>query len=172
MVIIRPARPTDCRGIAEVQVNSYRTAYAGIFPPSYLAAFTVAEQEQDWQNWLADHPNDILLLAVTPEEEVVGYILARAEPNIYPGYDAEILALHVMPAAQHKGIGQALWQKAVADLHELGACSFMLWTVKNNPVRNWYEGLQGKLIAEKSYPADGWEIEEVAYGWNLPIREQ
>ncbi|MFU8773596.1 MAG: hypothetical protein ACNA8H_14410 [Anaerolineales bacterium] len=40
----------DSAGLARVQVDSYRTAYAGIFPQAYLAHFT--HEEQDWRNLL------------------------------------------------------------------------------------------------------------------------
>ena len=41
----------------------------------------------------------------------------------------------------------------------------MLWTLKGNPVRQWYERLDGKVLGEKSYQIDDWDIVEIAYGW-------
>jgi hypothetical protein len=41
----------------------------------------------------------------------------------------------------------------------------MLWTLEGNPVRRWYERLQGKVIGEKSFRIDDWDIVEIAYGW-------
>ncbi len=38
----------DCPGIARTPLDSYRGAYAGLFPPSYLDHFKYEEQEQDW----------------------------------------------------------------------------------------------------------------------------
>jgi ribosomal protein S18 acetylase RimI-like enzyme len=162
---IREAMPGDCRGIAEVQVDSYRTAYANSFPKAYLEHFTYQEQEQDWLDLLNKNSDDILLVAVSVEKQVVGYLLARAQANIYPGYNAEILALHVRQALQRKGAGTALMQKAAEILGERGCKSVMLWTLKNNPVRRWYESLQGKILGEKSYQVDDWEVAEIAYGW-------
>jgi hypothetical protein len=49
---IRKATIVDSAGLARVQVDSYRTAYAGIFPPAYLDHFTYEEQEQDYRNLL------------------------------------------------------------------------------------------------------------------------
>ena len=37
MIEVREAVPEDSPGIARVQVDSYRTAYAGLFPEPYLA---------------------------------------------------------------------------------------------------------------------------------------
>ena len=39
-------------GIARVQVDSYRAAYAGIIPQRYLDQFSYEEQEQDWRDWI------------------------------------------------------------------------------------------------------------------------
>jgi hypothetical protein len=49
-VNIRKAKAKDCACLARVQVDSYRTAYLGIFPQSYLDLFSYEEQEQDWRD--------------------------------------------------------------------------------------------------------------------------
>ena len=95
MYQIRNAIFEDCPGIAKVQVDSYRTAYTGLFPTPYLEHFTYAEEEQDWIQMLTSNIEDILLVAISQEKQVVRYILARAKPDIFPGYDSEIVALHV-----------------------------------------------------------------------------
>jgi GNAT superfamily N-acetyltransferase len=164
---IRPATPADCAGIAKVQVDSYCTAYAGFFPESYFQNFSYAEQEQDWRNWFASGTDEILLVAVSPENEVIGYALARAKAEIYPGYDSELAALHVRKALQKQGIGKALLLSAIQCLVERGCQMVMLWTLQNNPVRRWYESLHGKFLGEMNYDVDGWNIVEVAYGWEI-----
>ena len=165
MIHVRNAQLVDCPGIARVQVDSYRTAYAGLFPEPYLARFSYEEQEQDWREWLTAPSNDVLLVAVSPQESVLGYVLARAQPDIHPGYDAEILALHVRQAYQGKGIGSALLRAAIGQLLEWGCRSVMLWTLQGNPARRWYERLGGEMLGEKRYQVEDWEVIEVAYGW-------
>ena len=155
----------DSRGIAEVQVDSYRTAYAVFFPKAYIDHFTYDEQEQDWIDLLKKETDDILLVALSTEGQVIGYAFARAEAEIHPGYDSEVLALHVRKTYQRNGIGKALLHKAVEELEQRGSKSVMVWTLKGNPIRKWYESLQGRLISEKSYQVDDWTIDEVAYGW-------
>lgn len=165
MTIIRDAVSADCPGIARVQVDSYRSAYAGLFPPAYLAQFSYTEQEQDWENWFASGGSEILLVALSPENQVEGYILARAQPEVFPGFDAEIAALHVRQAARGRGVGRALLSQAAVALAARGCRSVMLWTLQGNPVRHWYVRLNGQLLGEKSFEVDGWLITEVAYGW-------
>lgn len=164
-ITIRPALPSDCPAIARVQVDSYRIAYRGIFPDSYLSRFSYAEQTRDWQEWIAFHREDILLVAETPAAQVVGYVLARAQPDIHPGYDSEVLAMHVLKSHQRQGTGRLLLKKAVELLQQRGCKSLMLWTLKANPIRRWYRSLGGKRIAEKRYQVEDREIEEIAFGW-------
>ncbi len=167
---IRKANTGDSRGIAEVQVDSYRIAYAGSFPETYLARFSYEEQEQDWIDVLAPGTDGIVLVAVSAEKQVMGYALAKIKVELYPGFDAEILALHVAQPFQGRGIGTALLKATTAKLTERGCSSVMLWTLLGNPARRWYERLQGQLIDEKSYQIDGWDVVEVAYGWeSMPI---
>ncbi len=165
MLTIRPALPADCAALAQVQVNSYRTAYAGLFPPEYLEHFSLAEQEQDWLTLLAERPEDILLVAETAEKEIIGYTLAIAAREVFPDYDAELVALHVKRGYQRGGAGKALVRRAVELLAERGAQSVMLWTLKGNPIRKWYERLGGEFLGEKQDTIQGWTVVEVAYGW-------
>ena len=162
---IRKAGAGDCRGLAQVQVDSYRTAYAGSFPESYLARFRYEEQEQDWLELLSGGTDDILLVAVSAEKQVIGYALARVRPEVYPGYDAEVLALHVRQPLQKQGVGTALLRRVAEALEEQGCRSVMLWTLIGNPIRRWYERLQGKVIDERRYLIDDLEVVEIAYGW-------
>jgi len=58
---IRPAVTADAAALAEIQVTSYRTAYAGLLPQDYLEHFTLEEQEQDWRTLLSAPMTDLLL---------------------------------------------------------------------------------------------------------------
>jgi hypothetical protein len=47
-MIIREAHSTDAFAIAQVQVDSWRTTYAGIVPTDYLATLSYEQQGQFW----------------------------------------------------------------------------------------------------------------------------
>ena len=49
---IRPARIDDASAIALVQVESWRTTYAGIVPDDYLASLNVELRAQSWREHL------------------------------------------------------------------------------------------------------------------------
>ena len=145
---VRRAQTDDCAGLARVQVDSYRTAYAGLVPEDYLAQFTYEEQEQDWRDWLVSHPSDILYVAESDRGEIMGYALGRpGQSNIAP-YDSELLALHVRRAYQRQGIGRELLAAMAGELKLQGCLSLMLWVLEKNPARSFYEDLGGRLIGE------------------------
>ena len=48
-----------------------------------------------------------------------------------------------------------------------GRRSWFLWTLRDNPpARAFYEGLGGRLVAERATVVEGTTVEEVGYGWD------
>lgn len=165
MEIIRQAQAADSAGIARVQVDSYRTAYAGLLPAEYLANFSYAEQEQDWRDWPTSHPEDLLYVAVDGGE-VVGYALGRLGACSIAPYDSELLALHVRASHRRRGLGRQLMRAVVAQFARQGCAAMLLWVLAGNPARGFYERLGGQLSGEQTAEL-GEDITavEVAYGW-------
>jgi GNAT superfamily N-acetyltransferase len=167
MVKIRNAKTEDSAGLARVQVDSYRTAYAPIFPQSYLDHFTYEEQEQDWREWLIDKPDDVLLVAEM-DGEIVGYALGRPGSSEISPYHSELLAAHVRQARQRQGIGSQLIAAVASRLQDQGCRSLILWALAQNPSRALYEKLGGQVVGEKEWGGNeefGTDVQEVAYGW-------
>lgn len=166
---IRQATLEDSAGIAHVQVDSYRTAYAGIFPQSYLEHFTYEEETQDWRDLLSGASADVLYVAETETGEIVGYALGRLGLTDIPPYDSELVALHVRRAYQRQGIGQRLIAAVATRLQQEGCNSLMLWTLAQNPSRGLYERLGGQWLGEKDWGGNeefAVDVQEVAYGWS------
>jgi ribosomal protein S18 acetylase RimI-like enzyme len=151
-----------------VQVDSYRTTYAGILPAAYLAHFTYAEQEQDWRDWITSQRDD-LLYVVEARGEIVGYTLGRSQLDEDGPYDAELIALHVRRPYQRRGIGHRLVAALAEQLHARGCASLMLWVLEDNPARSFYERLGGRLIGAQDWGGNvefGIQVREMAYGWS------
>ncbi len=161
---IRPARLEDCTSLAQVQVESYRTAYAQFFPPAYLARFNYDAQAEDWRSLIAAG-KDILLVAETDGGAVVGYALGRRNEEKASPFDGELVAMHVARAYHRQGIGRKLLAAVAAGLARRRCRSLMLWVLAENSARAFYEKLGGEPIGEKHYTVEGWDIAEVAYGW-------
>jgi GNAT superfamily N-acetyltransferase len=159
---IRQARIEDGAGLARVQVDSYRSACAGIFPRSYLEAFTYEEQQGDWRDLLASRGDEILYVAESDSGEIVGYALGRPGPCEIQPYDGELVAWHVRRPYQGQGVGRRLVAGVAEQLKREGCRSLMPWVLAANPTRAFYERMGGR-------PLDARQIShgavEVAYGW-------
>jgi ribosomal protein S18 acetylase RimI-like enzyme len=164
-MIIRPATLHDSQAIAHVQITSYRTAYASFFPPEYFDHFTLAEETQDWQNVITNHPDELLFVAENGQGTVVGYALGKPLSDKEIPYDSELVALHVLSSHQRQGIGRQLIAAVAKGLQKQGCASIMLWTIAGNPVRLWYERLGGVHFSEKRSMIDTTEVFSVGYGW-------
>jgi len=167
---IRAARIEDSAGVARVQVDSYQTAYAGIFPQDYLDHFTYEEQTQDWRDLLSGETRDLLSVAVNDSGEVIGYALGRPGPAGVEPYDCELVALHVRKPCQGHGVGGALMAAMAERLRQAGCTALLLWVLeKNGRARAVYEHLGGQPARQQTIrlgdEEDAFAAIEVAYGW-------
>ena len=160
---VRGATIEDAGGLARVQVDSYRSAYVGVWPRAVLDSLSFEEQEQDWRNWIRSNPDDLLYVAELSAGEAVGYALARSGPTGILGYDSELIALHVLDPYQRQGLGRRLVAAIAKELQMRGSESLMLWVLKENRARGFYERLGGQLLADQKISWAG--RLEVAYGW-------
>lgn len=169
-MLIRAATVDECAGLAKVQVDSYRHAYAGLLPPDYLAHFTYAEQAQDWRAWLAAEGADALYVALGDADadanEVLGNVMGGPRRSPDGRYDGEVSALHVRRAVQRRGIGRALLAVMAERLRGAGCTSLWLAVLAGNPARGFYEALGGQTIGEQTIRLDeATEAVEALYGW-------
>lgn len=166
-IIIRPAKIEDSKAIARVQVDSYRSAYRGILPQSYLNQFTYEAQAQDWRDYFDDKDDAILYIVELDRSEIVAYTLAKIGPCEIDPFESELVALHVIPSCQRKGFGRQLIYAAVNQIRIKGCRSMMLWVLAENPSRRFYGRLGGHLIGQRqiSLGEGDLSVMEVAYGW-------
>lgn len=165
---IRPATAADLAAVARVQLDSWRSAYAGIMPDPYLAEFTYDEREAAWRDQLAEDSDQLLYVAETSEGEIVGFACAYplpADDAEETGYAAELSSLHIRRAYHRHGLGRRLFAAVVERLRAQGVPSLWLWVLAANPARGFYERFGGQLVGERTIDPGDVEVIEVAYGW-------
>ncbi len=166
-ITIRPARPTDASAIARLNVETWRATYAGVLSATYLVGLSERRRETGWRMAIAREPRDVRV-AVDAAGSIQGFGScgpSRSERH-YPG---EVFTLYVAPDRQNQGIGRrlliALFRRLAAS--ELDAA--IVWVLRDNPSRFFYERVGGRMVSHKPIPVGGGQVEALAYGWpDLP----
>jgi GNAT superfamily N-acetyltransferase len=136
---VRPGTVADAREIARVHVETWRAAYAHVFPSDYLAGLSVDERVALWARWLSQGAAEILVAEL--EGRVVGFASGGPsnddDPEATPG---ELYAIYVEPAVWGHGVGRMLLERIEAALLAAGIHEATLWVLEDNPrARRFYE---------------------------------
>lgn len=161
---IRQATVADAKGIAKVHVDSWRSTYQGMIDPQYLDSLSYEDYELRWRKGLGQ--SQPVYIAVTEEDEIIGFATGGHErTGKYPSYDGEVYAIYLLEEYQGQGIGRELIHMVAKHIHTLGYESMLIWVLKENKARHFYETLGGVPVAEAPLTIGRWDHTEIAYGW-------
>mgnify|MGYP004484023889 CR=1 FL=1 len=152
---IRRAGPADWATIAAIHAASWRSAYRGIYPDSYLDEEAPAERRAFWREAFGgmDPERDAVFLAEA-EGEAVGFACVRREADAAgPLLDN----LHVLPGRKGEGIGRRLIAAAAAwqvEREPEAALQLVVWA-DNVPARRFYAHLGGREVETFEAPLPG-----------------
>jgi ribosomal protein S18 acetylase RimI-like enzyme len=132
-VQVRGATGADADAIARIQQETWRIAYAHVFPADGLAEDFIDVER--WRSRLVDPPPGWSTFVIG--DPVVGF--ASTGPSRDEGGVGELYAIYVLPAEWSSGKGRALLDRAeerlAADYDEA-----TLWVLEDNPrARRFYE---------------------------------
>lgn len=117
-VSVRVAWADDARAIAELQLRTWRTTYAGVVPVASLPD-DVDAAAAAWHAALS-RPRDARnrVLVALERNRVVGFVITSpaSDPDCDPVSDAELAELTVDPDERGQGHGSRLLQAAVDTL--------------------------------------------------------
>jgi ribosomal protein S18 acetylase RimI-like enzyme len=163
-ITIRTARLDDAGPIARLDVETWQATYAGILGTPYLAGLSAARRENGWTNMIRREPRDVHV-AVNSIGDVVGFGscgTARSEPH----FTGEIFTLYVAPDWQNQGIGRQLLLAMFSRLIAQGHGSAVIWVLRENPARFFYQRLGGKELRRKLIAFNGEKLPASGYGWH------
>ncbi|MBK8175413.1 MAG: GNAT family N-acetyltransferase [Rhodospirillales bacterium] len=167
IVRIRPGRPADADRIAEVYVESWRSAYAGMIPNAVLVRLSAGAQAREWAQQLSRRKlADSILVADLTGHGVIGFGSCGAARASHLPHGGEIYTLYVAPGHQDRGIGRALLTRMFDVLIDRGLNSVVAWVLAQNPSRFFYEAMGGRRIAEKQERLWNTILPQTAYGWD------
>ncbi|MEO1273903.1 MAG: GNAT family N-acetyltransferase [Pseudomonadota bacterium] len=134
--MIRPARDTDRAAIAAIQLESWRDAYAGALPETFLQDELPGILDQRWQGALLGPPN-ITLIAYEDAPLAFASVVDRTPPHLEN--------LHTRPAARSTGIGRRLMADVARRLIERDQEALTLEVLASNGrARAFYARLGGE----------------------------
>lgn len=166
MIIVRKATVEDASAIATVHVAAWREAYRGIVADEVLDNLSIQRRTEQWTNSLSDevHPYHRAFVAEV-NGQVVGFSNFGTPQIKDSGFDGELFAIYILKATHKMGIGRMLVQAVVNGLRELSSKSMLVWVLKDNHARGFYEKLGGEYLYEKPIEIGNESLAEVAYGW-------
>jgi L-amino acid N-acyltransferase YncA len=163
--MIRPAQIDDVPAIARVQVDTWRTTYTGIVPAEHLVRLDYAHSVEKWRQVFVSQSQTRLFVAEDEGGQVVGFACGGPGREPQPALDGELYAIYVLQAHQGRGLGRGLVAAVATDLYTRGFKSLLIWVLKDNPSRGFYEALGGQIMAHQEIDIGGASLAEVGYGW-------
>lgn len=192
MMSIRRARPADALMIGVVHAAVWQSAYPGILPDSYLASLSPLRLGGFYQRAILDrreaHAVFVAVAGIEDRPDTEGGIAPRVVGFASGGRarrtglaDGEIETLYLLEDYRERGIGRRLMRAMAAHLRAVGCGSALVWVLKENPSRWFYERLGGKIVAQDRIRVGGQQVEQVAFAWEsiesllsatLPVQER
>lgn len=176
--IIRAARPSDARAIAEVSVASRRWSYRDLLAEADLAALSVEATTADFAEGLVELGPDSAVFVAELTGRVVGYAYVLPSPDSdVPAESSELGSIYVTEEVAGTGVAPTLMSAAVEHARAAGQGLLTLWVrPENGRARRFYEKYGFRPDGgERSRPHDSLPIEmrEIRYRMSLePPRAQ
>lgn len=159
--MIAAATPQDVFAIAAVEVETWRATYAGVLDDAVLLRLSVPRQASLWAYELRHRR----VWLWRQEGRVLGFGHGGGQRDRALPQDGEVYTLYVHPDAQGAGIGRRLLAAVFADLVAQGRRSVLLWVLRGNPSRFFYERMGGRLALTRDIPVGGKPVPALGYAW-------
>ncbi len=175
-ITVQPGTLTDCPSLAYVLISANERAFRGRVPDDCLDSLTPEQSEKNWTKNFDENGNfkrDEHLLVATYKEQVIGLILSatlskqqKGELSGLESYSRELSVLSVDPSWHKKGIGRRLVRELVRLLLAENETHLLVRCLKDNQYCIFYERLGALKLGMLPYNWEGYQTDEVLYGWS------
>jgi ribosomal protein S18 acetylase RimI-like enzyme len=164
VIRIRAAKRGDTKAIGRIQVDTWRDAYAGLLPDKVLLRMSAEIEGGRWVRVI--ERKEAVVVAEDSKAGVVGFGSCGPSRLGALPFEGEVYTLYVAPGFQGKGIGRRLLRSLFVELELAGMKSALIWVLKANQSRFFYEAMGGRHVADRDERLWGSVVAESAYGWN------
>ena len=141
MLKIRTARKEDATAIINININSWRETYKGIFPDIFLNSLSenIEESINKCKNNISEY------IVATIDDRVVGFCRVGKNKKGYPSNYAEMHALYINKDYKGQKIRTSLVKYSFSILSDkYDFC--LISTLKENPANDFYKKIIGIFI--------------------------
>lgn len=165
-MIIRKPKEEHIKGIAKVNVDSWRTTYKGIVPDDFLNRMRYDEREVAARKTF-ESIKTLQYVAESEEKKIVGYVHGGKNryTEDYPEYDAELYAIYILEEYQGQALGSKLIQHLVEELVSQGFKSMIVQVLAENSSREFYQKAGATYLDTRQLEISGKKLEELVYAW-------
>jgi ribosomal protein S18 acetylase RimI-like enzyme len=163
-MLVRFANAADADKIAQIHVETWRTAYRGQISDAVLDALSVERRAAFWRERLMQANGSVL---VVEDGSIVGFC------DVIPSRDedadkavGEIAAIYVLSEHWRKGAGRALCDGAFSEARRRDCKAVTLWVLASNiEARRFYEAMGFSLdgATRTKTASDGSDLHEIRF---------
>lgn len=163
-LILRPVAKEEVDDISRIYALSWKTAYRGIVPQTYLDLLS----EHRWSLFLADNLSKSYVL-LNNDRYIGTSSICPARDEKMTGW-GEIISIYLLPEYFGKGYGKILFNFSINELKRSGFSNIYLWTLeKNMRAKTFYEKFGFTQDGQKmTCEIGGEKLDEVRYVYQLP----
>ncbi|CTQ58380.1 GNAT family N-acetyltransferase [Roseibium album] len=163
LIDLRAARAADCNALADIHSAAWLGAYRGLLQGVDLQKMVSRRGTGWWRGALA-RGVDIKLLCVA--DIPAGYATFGPCRLLDTGMEGEIYELYLKPEYQGLGFGRTLFGNVRKTLRSQRLRGLAVQVLSDNqPARNFYRAVGGKLTAKSWYRLGGRRMELSIYAW-------
>ncbi len=150
---LRPAEERDCEALAAVHSAAWLGAYRGLLNGVELDRL-IARRPPSW--WSSALAKGVCIKVIDVGGETAGYATYGTCRLPSLPAEGEIYELYLQPEHQGLGFGRKLFGAIRQDLaaRNLNGLAVQVLT-RNEPARNFYRALGGKLVSRSTYVSSG-----------------
>lgn len=166
-MLIRQAVLEDAKGIAKVHIESWKTTYKEILGTEYLDDLNYESRVEMWSKILEEnHTESFISVAIDDEGQIVGFISGGKNRSVDPFINGELYAIYLLESFQRQGLGRQLMLPLVEFLQGQGIENMLVWVLKDNPSKQFYESLGARFYKEEEFEMGGKTLLEHGLVWS------